>query len=70
MTELREKIARISGLHEKLAKSHPKLERGQVWCRQCGHTQRVDSAVALRHGWPKHCGYTMTIDPPEEWGTR
>lgn len=56
------------GLHEKLAQSHPKLARGQVWCRTCRRTQHVDSAECLRStGWPKCCGYTMTIDPPEEW---
>lgn len=54
------------GLHTKLANSHPSLQRGQVWCRECGYTERVDSAGALRYGWPKHCGYTMTIDSPEE----
>lgn len=53
-------------LHDKLAASHPKLARGQVWCRTCGYTERVSSAYALKHGWPKHCGYTMTIDAPEE----
>ena len=53
--------------YEALAKSHPKLARGQVWCRHCGYTQKVDSARALSCGWPKCCGYTMTIDPPEEW---
>jgi hypothetical protein len=60
----------VADLHEKLAASHPKLARGQVWCRTCGDNHRVDSAYALRHGWPKCCGYTMTIDPPEEWGMR
>lgn len=53
-------------LYEKLAKSSPKLERGQVWCKKCGHTEKVDSATAIRTGWPKHCGYTMTIDAPNE----
>jgi hypothetical protein len=48
------------------ASSHPSLTRGQVWCRTCGHTRRLDSAKAMRFGWPKHCGYTMTIDSPEE----
>jgi Zn finger protein HypA/HybF involved in hydrogenase expression len=48
------------------AKAHPKLARGQVWCRQCGATQRVDAAGALARGWPKCCGYTMTIDAPNE----
>ena len=46
-----------------------KLKRGQVWCRTCGSTQRVDSAKCLAHGWPKCCGYTMTIDSPMEWNT-
>lgn len=53
-------------LAKKLDFSHPKLERGQVWCRQCGATQRVDSGFAMRNGWPKCCGYTMTIDAPNE----
>ena len=44
----------------------PQFKRGQVWCRECGHTQKVNSANALGSGWPKHCGYTMTIDSPEE----
>lgn len=53
-------------LYKTMAESHPSLARGQVWCRTCGHSQRVDSGHALRHGWPKHCGYTMTIDSPAE----
>ena len=44
----------------------PQLARGRVWCSTCGATQRVDSAGALSHGWPKCCGHTMTIDSPEE----
>lgn len=54
---------------EDASASHPKLSRGQVWCRTCGHTQKVDSAVAMRVGWPKHCGFTMTIDAPDERGS-
>jgi hypothetical protein len=53
-------------LHDDLAYSHQSLTRGRVWCRTCGAAMRVDSAHALRYGWPKHCGYTMTIDSPEE----
>ena len=56
------------GLHQKLAECHPKLRRGQVWCRTCGATQKVDSAECLRSGWPRCCGYTMTLDPPEGVG--
>ena len=51
---------------EKLSKSHPKLERGKVWCTVCGRSEKVNSANALRNGWPKCCGYTMTIDSPSE----
>lgn len=54
------------GLHARLAESHEKLRRGQVWCRRCGSTKRVDAEVALRTGWPKCCGNTMTIDAPGE----
>ena len=53
-------------LHDTIAKQVPQLARGQVWCRHCGRTQRIDSAEAMRNGWPKCCGYTMTIDNPEE----
>ena len=63
-----EAARRDATLHDHLAASHPKLERGQVWCRQCGHTEIVNSAACLRSGWPKCCGYTMTIDAPEERG--
>jgi Zn finger protein HypA/HybF involved in hydrogenase expression len=53
-------------MHDKIAKSIPQLARGQVWCKKCGGTQRVNSAEAMRHGWPLCCGETMTIDSPEE----
>ncbi len=59
-------IMKWQGLSGMLAKCHPSLVRGQVWCRQCGATQKVDSAECLRSGWPLCCGYTMTIDSPEE----
>jgi hypothetical protein len=53
-------------LHERLATDIPQLARGMVWCTVCGRSQRVNSAGALQNGWPKCCGYTMTIDSPEE----
>lgn len=56
----------MTDLHEKIAGSHPKLARGQVWCRTCGRTQKVNTPGALQHGWPKCCGFTMTIDSPDE----
>lgn len=51
---------------EHVVESVPQLARGRVWCRACGHSERVDSAGSLRQGWPQHCGSTMTIDSPEE----
>lgn len=52
--------------HESIVEQVPQLKRGRVWCHECGHTEQVNSANALRSGWPTHCGYTMGIDSPEE----
>jgi hypothetical protein len=54
------------GLYEDIVEKTPALKRGKVWCRTCGSEQDVDSVSALKNGWPKCCGYTMTIDSPEE----
>jgi hypothetical protein len=59
---------RFALLRGKLARSHPKLARGRVWCLSCGASRVVDSAVAMRVGWPTCCGATMTIDGPGERG--
>ena len=48
------------------AASHPSLVRGQVWCTECGGTQKVNSGDCMQTDWPKCCGSTMTIDSPEE----
>ncbi len=41
-----------------------------VWCKNCHRKTEVDHAAALSGGgWPKCCGYTMTIDPPDTWGS-
>lgn len=61
-------LAGLSGVYEKLVRCHPKLERGMVWCRTCGKSQKADSAECLRSGWPKCCDYTMTIDAPTGQG--
>lgn len=53
-------------IHQNIANEVPQIKRGQVWCRQCGSTQKVDGADCLANGWPMCCGYTMTIDSPEE----
>jgi hypothetical protein len=60
----------MKGLHAHIAASHEKLRRGQVWCRNCGAARRVDPVGCLRHGWPRHCGQTMTIDAPGERGPK
>lgn len=44
----------------------PQLARGVVWCTDCGRSQKVDAARHLLRGWPRCCGYTMTIHSPEE----
>ena len=49
-----------------VAETVPQLKRGQVWCRTCGFTMRVDSELCMSQGWPKCCGHTMTIDSPQE----
>jgi len=49
-------------IYKKLASSHPKLSRGQVWCLKCGKTLRINSQKCLSTGWPQCCGETMTID--------
>jgi len=51
---------------KELAKCHPSLVRGRVWCRTCGKTKKVNSEECLKNGWPKCCGQTMTIDSPAE----
>lgn len=53
-------------MFQEMAASHPKLNRGMVWCKECGNRESVKSSDALQNGWPKCCGYTMTIDSPEE----
>lgn len=68
MTEQQAKaiIKRAESLHETLGKCDPKLSRGIVWCTVCGRSEGVNSASCFKSGWPKCCGYTMTIDSPEE----
>lgn len=44
----------------------PQIQRGQVWCKTCGHPENVNGRNCLQNGWPRCCGHTMTIDSPEE----
>lgn len=54
-------------LYTKIVNDVPALKRGIVWCRTCGKSLKVDSGDCLQNGWPKCCGYTMTIDHPNTW---
>ena len=56
----------VNNIHARIAREIPQLARGIVWCRTCGKSQSVNSGNALARGWPKCCGYTMTIDSPQE----
>lgn len=49
-----------------IASQIPAIARGRVWCTVCGRSRLVDGAQCLSRGWPKCCGYTMTIDSPHE----
>ena|SRR3982751_1197118 len=61
-----DRLSELASLHDNIVKDVPELSRNQVWCHECGHTEKVDSAECLRKGWPEHCGSTMSIDSPEE----
>jgi hypothetical protein len=52
--------------YKKLSTVHQSIDRGKVWCTKCGHSQKIDPSKGLSEGWPKCCGYTMTIDSPDE----
>ena len=58
-------FTRHQALHDEIARSHPSLLRGKVWCGRCGRSRLVDPAHCLRDGWPKCCHGTMTIEPAE-----
>ena len=49
-----DKLAQIVGTHP------------MVYCRTCRRSQRADAAQSFQSGWPKCCGYTMTLDKLEE----
>ena len=55
-----------TALIAKLVEPVASLKRGRVWCRYCGRSKKVNSVNCLTGGWPKCCGYAMTIDSPEE----
>ena len=66
MDELPLIFSRHQALYEEMAKSHPSLIAGKVWCGRCGRSRMVDPAKCLRDGWPKCCGATVSIGKPDE----
>lgn len=56
----------MSSPYEAFSRWHPFICRGAVWCHECGRSQKTNPVDNLRFGWPKCCGYTMSIDSPEE----
>lgn len=48
----------------------PRVRRAHVLCRKCGETGLADGAYALRHGWPKCCGETMSLGAATEARSR
>ena len=50
-------------LYEEIARSHPSLLNGKVFCARCGRSRQVDAAKCLRDGWPKCCGATVSLAP-------
>lgn len=57
----------MADIYSRTADSHPHLRRGKVWCRKCRREQAINSADGIRNGWPRCCGYTMTIDHLDMW---
>ena len=43
----------------------PQIKRGLCYCHECGRTESI-SGVNFSTGWPKCCGYTMSLDSPDE----
>jgi len=38
----------------------------RVYCHRCGRTESADAHACLTGGWPRCCGETMSMDPPNE----
>lgn len=49
--------------------SIPQVKRGLVYCHECRRVQSFAGTNPFCDGWPKCCGYTMSLDTPEERDT-
>ncbi|MCK1402002.1 hypothetical protein IVB45_17635 [Bradyrhizobium sp. 4] len=54
-------FARHQVLYEEIARSHPSLLEGKVYCARCGKSRHIEAAKCLREGWPKCCGVTVEL---------
>lgn len=64
MTDIEQFVKRAMGIQGKIARDvWP--NGGILSCSRCGRVQSVTAencGVYLAHGWPKCCGFTMTVE--------
>ena len=41
---------------------HSLMKKNELSCRHCGKKIKYDNRIAMKYGYPKCCGYTMTVD--------
>ena len=58
-------MTNVRNLHSSIANDVWGAGNKLVTCRICGNQEEINPAYCLAHGWPKCCGYTMTIDKIE-----
>ena len=59
MSDVNRTIQSANTLHEKIGADLQGFG-GILRCTVCGHEEPLgEVARSLRHGWKKHCGYTM-----------
>jgi hypothetical protein len=51
-------LPNFDAMYKDMAAGLPK----SVKCSECGRKLDVDPELCLRYGWPKCCGYTMSLD--------
>lgn len=70
LDNLPKRLGSLAAIHDKLAEAAGLGPRTVVRCRLCGHEETVDGATAMRFGWPKCCGQTMSLDRGKTDGGR
>lgn len=61
---INELTKKLSGTKAAISKSFTDIvgKHPTVYCHNCGSTETVDAIECLSNGWPKCCGYTMSLD--------